>query len=35
VFQENPIGVEFNPERLLERYENGDSIEALIAQGAA
>jgi len=34
-FQENPIGVEFNPERLLERYENGDSIEALIAQGAA
>jgi hypothetical protein len=35
VFQENPIGVEFNPERLLERYENGDPIEALIAQGAA
>lgn len=34
-FQENPIGVEFDPERLLERYENGDPIEALIAQGAA
>lgn len=34
-FQENPIGVEFDPERLLERYENGDPIEALITQGAA
>jgi catechol-2,3-dioxygenase len=34
-FQENPIGVEFDPERLLERYENGDPIETLIAQGAA
>jgi catechol-2,3-dioxygenase len=33
-FQENPIGIEFNPDRLLERYENGDPIEALIAQGA-
>ncbi len=34
-FQENPIGVEFNPERLLERYENGDPMDALITQGAA
>jgi catechol-2,3-dioxygenase len=34
-FAENPIGVEFDPQRLLERYENGDPIEELIAQGAA
>jgi hypothetical protein len=34
-FEENPIGVEFDPQRLLERYENGDPIEELIAQGAA
>jgi len=34
-FLENPIGVEFDPERLLERYENGDPIELLTVQGAA
>lgn len=34
-FKENPIGVEFDPERLLQRYENGDAIEELITQGAA
>ncbi|MGK0259927.1 MAG: catechol-2,3-dioxygenase [Candidatus Azotimanducaceae bacterium] len=34
-FLENPIGVEFNPQRLLERYENGDPIESLVVQGAA
>ena len=34
-FEENPIGVEFDPQRLLERYENGDPIEELTAQGAA
>ena len=35
VFEENPIGVEFAPLRLLERYENGDPIAELITQGAA
>ncbi len=33
-FKENPIGVEFDPRRLLERYESGDAIEELIAQGS-
>jgi catechol-2,3-dioxygenase len=34
-FKKNPIGVEFDPQRLLERYEHGDAIEALTEQGAA
>lgn len=34
-FETNPIGVEFSPDRLLERYENGDSMEELILQGSA
>ena len=34
-FAANPIGVEFDPERLLERYERGDPLEALITQGSA
>ena len=34
-FAENPIGVEFDPEKLLERFENGDPIEELLKQGAA
>jgi catechol-2,3-dioxygenase len=34
-FAANPIGVEFDPERLLERYENGDALAELIAQGSA
>jgi catechol-2,3-dioxygenase len=35
VFKQNPIGVEFDPQHLLERYENGDPIEELVTQGAA
>ena len=34
-FAKNPIGVEFDPERLVERYRAGDPIEALVAQGSA
>ena len=34
-FQQNPIGVEFDPERLLERFEYGDSKEDLFAQDSA
>ncbi|MBG71394.1 MAG: biphenyl 2,3-dioxygenase, partial [Gammaproteobacteria bacterium] len=34
-FAENPIGVEFDPDRLLERYCNGDSLQELRAQGSA
>ncbi|MEM7098719.1 MAG: VOC family protein [Pseudomonadota bacterium] len=34
-FAENPIGVTFDPEILLSRYENGDAIEELIKQGSA
>lgn len=34
-FAENPIGVEFDPEKLLARYENGDPLEELVKQGSA
>lgn len=34
-FRENPIGVEFDPEQLLERYESGEPLAALLRQGAA
>lgn len=34
-FAQNPIGVDFDPEKLLARYENGDPIEELIQQGSA
>ena len=34
VFKENPIGVEFDPDKLLARYENGDPLEELLLQGA-
>ncbi len=34
-FKENPIGVGFDPQKLLERYENGDAIEELLKPGAA
>lgn len=34
-FAANPIGVKFDPEVLLARYENGDPIEELLQQGAA
>ncbi len=34
-FEKNPIGVEFDPQKLVERYLRGDPIEALIEQGSA
>lgn len=34
-FKDNPIGVEFDPDKLLARYENGDPLEELLLQGAA
>jgi len=34
-FKKNPIGVEFDPDRLVERFENGDEIAELIKQGSA
>jgi catechol-2,3-dioxygenase len=34
-FADNPIGVDFDPEKLLARYENGDPLEALLKQGCA
>ena len=34
-FAENPIGVTFDPEKLIERYENGDPMEELIKLGSA
>jgi catechol-2,3-dioxygenase len=35
VFLKNPIGVEFDPDRLVERFEAGDPIEELKKQGVA
>ena len=34
-FAENPIGVPFDPERLIARYERGDPIDELIQQHSA
>jgi hypothetical protein len=34
-FAQNPIGVDFDPDKLLQRFENGDPIEELIKQGSA
>ena len=34
-FAQNPIGIDFDPEKLLARYENGDPLEDLIQQGSA
>lgn len=34
-FEANPIGVGFDPDRLVERYENGDALEELAQQGSA
>jgi catechol-2,3-dioxygenase len=33
-FAKNPIGVEFDPAKLAQRYERGDPLEALLLQGA-
>lgn len=34
-FEKNPIGVTFDPEKLLTRYRSGDPLEELIQQGSA
>ena len=34
-FAENPIGVVFDPERLLARFRRGDPVEELVKQGSA
>jgi hypothetical protein len=34
-FAKNPIGVDFDPELLIERYERGDPLSELIKQGSA
>jgi catechol 2,3-dioxygenase-like lactoylglutathione lyase family enzyme len=34
-FKCNPIGVDFDPERLIERYLRGDAMSELIKQGSA
>jgi catechol-2,3-dioxygenase len=34
-FAKNPIGVTFDPEKLIERFEAGDPLEALVQQGSA
>lgn len=34
-FAQNPIGVPFDPEKLVERYENGDPIDELLQPGSA
>jgi catechol-2,3-dioxygenase len=34
-FATNPIGVEFDPDKLAARYEQGDPIEELVQQGSA
>ncbi len=34
-FAANPIGVRYDPEKLCQRYEAGDPLEALLQQGAA
>ena len=34
-FEANPIGVSFDPKKLIERYEAGDAIEELVKQGSA
>ena len=31
-FAKNPIGVEFDPETLLSRYESGEAMESLLQQ---
>lgn len=35
IFQSNPIGVTFDPDELVRRYEAGDPLEELIKQGSA
>ena len=34
-FAKNPIGVDFDPDLLLERYRRGDPLDELVKQGSA
>ena len=34
-FKRNPIGVEFDPDVLCERFDRGDTVAELIRQGSA
>jgi len=34
-FQANPLGIDYDPDRLVERFEAGDPIEDLLEQGSA
>ena len=34
-FAKNPVGIDFDPEALLRRFEAGDAIEELLRPGAA
>jgi hypothetical protein len=34
-FAQNPIGVVFDPEKLVERFEKGDPIDELVQLGSA
>lgn len=34
-FAQNPLGVSFDPDKLVARYEQGDPLEELVKQGAA
>ena len=34
-FDENPLGVPFDPDKLVARYQAGDPIEELVKQGSA
>ena len=31
-FDENPIGIDFDPEKLIERIKKGEPLESLIAR---
>lgn len=35
VFEANPIGVNFDPQQMLERFRRGDSVADLVQQGSA
>ncbi len=35
VFEHNPIGVEYDPQQLLERVRRGDPLDELVRQGSA
>jgi hypothetical protein len=33
-FEKNPIGVKYDPNRLVEKFESGVAVEQLVRQGA-